>query len=71
MAFYHFARAADDVADNPSASAPEKLAVLGTMRATILGNSDGDATALALRETMTGTRFVAGPRDRPARRVRA
>ncbi|WP_277968742.1 squalene synthase HpnC [Sphingomonas echinoides] len=52
MAFYHFARAADDVADNPAASANEKLALLGTMRATILGHSDDEATALALRETM-------------------
>ena len=53
MAFYHFARAADDVADNPAASANEKLALLGQMRATILGHSDAEATALALRETMT------------------
>ncbi|WP_242182488.1 squalene synthase HpnC [Sphingomonas sp. CARO-RG-8B-R24-01] len=53
MAFYHFARAADDVADNPAASANEKLALLGTMRATILGHSDAEATALALRRTMT------------------
>jgi len=53
MAFYHFARAADDVADNPDASATEKLALLGAMRATILGTSDAEATAVALRETMT------------------
>lgn len=52
MAFYHFARAADDVADNPAATAPEKLALLGAMRATILGTSDAEPTALALRQTM-------------------
>jgi squalene synthase HpnC len=53
MAFYHFARAADDVADNPAATPPEKLALLGAMRATILGHGDAEPTALALRETMT------------------
>lgn len=52
MAFYRFARAADDVADNAAASADEKLAVLGAMRATILGASDADPVSLALRETM-------------------
>lgn len=52
MAFYRFARAADDVADNASASAEERLALLGAMRATIAGTSDADANALALRETM-------------------
>lgn len=52
MAFYRFARAADDVADNPSASAEAKLALLGTMRATITGTSDADPASRALRETM-------------------
>lgn len=52
MAFYHFARAADDVADNPAATPPEKLALLGAMRATILGHGDAEPTARALRETM-------------------
>ena len=49
MAFYHFARAADDVADNESAPAEERLAVLGAMRATLAGTSDINAEALALR----------------------
>ncbi len=49
MAFYGFARAADDVADNPDAAAEHKLALLETMRATLTGESDGDAKALALR----------------------
>jgi squalene synthase HpnC len=53
MAFYHFARAADDVADNPAATPPEKLALLGAMRATILGHGDAEPTARTLRETMT------------------
>lgn len=53
MAFYRFARAADDVADNASASARDKLALLATMRATIRGESDADPASRALRETMT------------------
>ncbi len=53
MAFYRFARAADDVADDATASADEKLALLAAMRATIAGTSDADADALALRATMT------------------
>ncbi|WP_174275359.1 squalene synthase HpnC [Sphingomonas bacterium] len=51
MAFYRFARGADDVADHPGAPPAEKLAWLGAMRDTILGSSDADAAALALRET--------------------
>lgn len=57
MAFYRFARAADDVADNASASADEKLALLAAMRATIAGTSDADAPSRALRETMAAHRL--------------
>ncbi len=49
MAFYHFARAADDVADNEQAPAAERLALLGAMRSTLAGTSDTSAEALALR----------------------
>lgn len=49
MAFYHFARAADDVADNEAAPAEERLALLGAMRATLAGTSDINTEALALR----------------------
>ncbi|WP_267386241.1 squalene synthase HpnC [Sphingomonas sp. GC_Shp_3] len=52
MAFYRFARAADDVADNPSASADEKLTLLAAMRATVTGTSDADAPSAALRDVM-------------------
>lgn len=52
MAFYRFARAADDVADNPDATPATKLALLAEMRATILGASDADAPSAALRATM-------------------
>ncbi len=57
MAFYRFARAADDVADNPAVSADEKLALLGAMRATIAGTRDADAASLALRQTMEAHRL--------------
>lgn len=52
MAFYRFARAADDVADNPGASADEKLTLLAAMRATVTGTSDADAPSAALRDIM-------------------
>ncbi|OYY63981.1 squalene synthase HpnC [Sphingomonas sp. 28-62-11] len=52
MAFYRFARAADDVADNESAPASERLALLGAMRSTLAGTSDVNAEALALREVL-------------------
>ncbi|MGJ3648364.1 squalene synthase HpnC [Sphingomonas sp. GlSt437] len=50
MAFYRFARAADDVADNAAASADEKLALLGAMRATLDGSTDANPESLALRQ---------------------
>ena len=50
MAFYRFARAADDIADHAQAPPETKLARLGAMRATLLGETDADAPALALRE---------------------
>lgn len=52
LAFYRFARAADDVADHAEASAPEKLAALEAMRATLTGESDADPPARALRATL-------------------
>jgi squalene synthase HpnC len=50
MAFYRFARKADDIADHPSETAETKLALLERMRATLAGDSDADPEALALRE---------------------
>lgn len=55
MAFYRFARAADDVSDSASATAPEKLRLLGLMRDTIDGRSDADAPSLALRQALADT----------------
>jgi squalene synthase HpnC len=50
MAFYRFARTADDIADHPDLSPSERLAHLEPMRATLAGESDADAPALALRQ---------------------
>ena len=52
MAFYRFARLADDVADHPTLPAAERLAQLEKMRATLAGESDDDATSLALRQVL-------------------
>lgn len=47
MAFYRFARAADDIADHPSASEADKLARLAAMRAGLSGEGALEAMALA------------------------
>lgn len=47
MAFYHFARAADDIADHREASAEEKLAQLARMRAGLDGEGAPESMALA------------------------
>ena len=57
MAFYHFARAADDVADNATASAEDRLATLGAMRATLAGTADSNIEARALRATLSHYRL--------------
>jgi squalene synthase HpnC len=46
MAYYHFARAADDIADNPDAPAEEKLRLLGWMRSGLEGEGDPRSQAL-------------------------
>lgn len=50
MAFYRFARAADDIADHPSATPDRKLALLARMRAGLDG--EGAPEAIALRHAM-------------------
>ncbi len=52
MAFYRFARAADDVADNAVASAADRLAVLADMRSSLAGASDTNVEARALRDML-------------------
>jgi len=50
LAYYRFARAADDVADHPTLSPERKLALLDRLEATLLGRCDTDPAALPLRE---------------------
>lgn len=52
MAFYRFARAADDIADHQTADPANKLAQLAAMRAGLAGDRAGDPVALALRDAM-------------------
>jgi len=52
LAFYRFARTADDIADHASAGADEKLRLLEEMRRTVLGETDAEPTAVALRAIM-------------------
>ena len=49
LAFYRFARAADDAADHAGLEPPEKLAILAALEDTLLGRSDASADALPLR----------------------
>jgi squalene synthase HpnC len=49
LAFYRFARAADDAADHESLDAASKLAILAALEDTLLGKSDSAADALPLR----------------------
>ncbi len=49
LAFYQFARAADDVADHPTLSEGEKIRKLDQFEETLLGQSDCIAEALPLR----------------------
>ena len=53
LAFYRFARAADDVADNALASANEKLKVLEEMRASLAGESDAADDSVVLRRLLS------------------
>jgi len=52
LAFYKFVRAADDVADSPSAAADQKLALLEQMRASLIGESDAVPEGVALRTVL-------------------
>ena len=57
MAFYRFARVADDVADHATASEAEKLELLGAMRATLAGERGDNPEALALRRVLDERRL--------------
>jgi len=52
LAFYEFVRSADDIADHPSLPAQDKVNLLDRMEADLLGASDDNAPALALRRAL-------------------
>lgn len=52
MAFYRFARVADDIVDDGRTSAEAKLAGLERMRATLVGDADVSPEAVALRAVL-------------------
>jgi squalene synthase HpnD/squalene synthase HpnC len=52
MAFYNFVRTADDVADHPTLTPPEKLRLLDSLEETLLGRSDAEPEGVALRNAL-------------------
>jgi squalene synthase HpnC len=52
LAFYKFVRAADDVADSPTAAPDVKLALLEQMRASLMGESDAVPEGVRLRAVL-------------------
>jgi squalene synthase HpnC len=52
LAFYRFARAADDVADHPTAAQDEKIRLLEAMEQSLLGRSAESQEAQALRSVL-------------------
>jgi squalene synthase HpnC len=57
LAYYRFARGADDVADSPSLSPDAKLALLDQFEATLTGGSDQIEAALPLRDALAGRKL--------------
>ncbi len=49
LAFYNFVRVADDVADHATLSQADKLKLLDSLEATLLGQSDAEPEGVALR----------------------
>ena len=59
LAFYRFARVADDVADHATLKPEEKLAFLDRMEETLLGRSDAEPDALPLRGALAERKMSA------------
>jgi hydroxysqualene synthase len=53
MAFYNFVRTADDVADHPTLTEAEKLKLLDSLEATLMGQSDAEQEGVALRSELS------------------
>jgi squalene synthase HpnC len=52
LAFYRFARVADDVADHPDLPPPQKLALLDALEASLVGASRSEPEGVALRSIL-------------------
>ncbi|MBV8848260.1 MAG: squalene synthase HpnC [Methylobacteriaceae bacterium] len=52
LAFYRFARVADDVADHPDLPPPQKLSLLDSLEASLLGASRSEPEGVALRSVL-------------------
>ena len=52
LAFYEFVRVADDIADHPALAADRKLELLDRLEGSLLGTSDQDPEAVALRRVL-------------------
>jgi len=59
LAFYRFARAADDAADHPTLSEHDKFTLLDALEQTLLGKSDAAPDALPLRHALAETGLAA------------
>ena len=59
LAFYRFARAADDAADHPTLSERDKFALLDALEHTLLGKSDAAPDAIPLRGALAKTGLAA------------
>ena len=59
LAFYQFARAADDIADSPTLPAEEKIRRLDAFEQTLLGHADTATAALPLRAALARTGVTA------------
>jgi len=57
MAFYRVARAADDIADHPTAAPQDKLAALARIEASLTGASQAEPNAVALRHVLAERRL--------------
>ena len=57
MAFYRFARASDDIADNAAATPTAKLALLDDMRLNLIGEANDTEEAVALRKVLDSHRL--------------
>jgi hydroxysqualene synthase len=52
LAFYNFVRTADDIADHPTLSPEQKLALLDRLGGGLTGDNDADLAAVRLREQL-------------------